>query len=620
MSQAAFLRYDAGMMTLRPFALPFLLAACSADIGPGLTLPPLDAPSGATRADYAPEVALATFPDDWQTVEDRSRPTGRRVQLTPGARAEFEALEDVGFTVLGPLESLDGGGLLAPVTLRFSAPVDGSTLEGAVRWWDLDDGVEVPWEAEIGPDGATLFLSPLRPLTPAHAHAVFVTRDIRDAQGGGVWPSDALWPLLWGVSSDRPDVAASWLRAVQASGLEPSDIAHGTVFTTQSAFDVEREAASVLAQQSPGITSLGGCVPDRGARRCEAAIEVVDLLGADDVLEAGAAISVQRTYTLPITAWLPDVATAGPGPWPTVVHSHGLGGGRWEAGGIAESLAGLPFVVVAVDAPRHNDHPTATTDADLFWVFQFFGIDETTFSFDVGVLRDAWRRAAWDKVQLVNALVAGADLDGDGVGDVQGDQLHATGHSLGAIMAVHLLADAPALRSGMLSVPGGRVGAIVQKSPTFAPLVALLAPDDVEPVDIDRFFALLQASIDSSEPAVHAARAVQGRDVWQDMVLGDDIIPNVCNRALARAIAPQIAGEILDPIPSLGPAIGFPVSSNVDGFTRVLTQAETLWNGTSWDRVGHSDVVDHPARVAQLRAWLTSARDGRATLPAAAAP
>lgn len=606
-------------MILR-LTLAGLVSGCTPSVEPGLTLPVLDVPAGATRADYAPDASLATFPDVWQTVEDPSSATGRRVHLTEGARAEFEALEEVGFTVLQPLESLDGGGLLAPVTLRFSAPIDAASLDGAVRWLDLDHGGEVAWEAEVGPDGATVFLSPLTPLAPASDYAVFVDKDVRDASGAEVWPSDALWPLLWGVSSERPDVAAAWLRAVQASGLEPEDVAHATVFSTQSAFAVEAEAADLLATLSTAIEPLGGCTPDRGARRCEAEIEVADLLGPDDAIVPGEGLAVQRRYTLPITAWLPDPAVAGPGPWPTVVHSHGLGGGRWEAGGIAEALAGLPFVIVAVDAPRHNEHPTATTDADLFWVFQFFGIDEASFSFDVSVLRDAWRRAAWDKVQLVDALARGADLDGDGSNDVMADQLHATGHSLGAIMAVHLLADAPALRSGVLSVPGGRVGAIVQKSPTFAPLVALLAPDDVEPVDIDRFFALLQAAIDGSEPAVHAARAVQGRDIWQDMVLGDDIIPNVCNRALARAIGPQIAGDVLDPIPSLGPPIGFPVSGNLDGVTRVLTQAETLWNGTSWDRVGHSDVIDHPARVAQLRAWLLSAREGRATLAAPPTP
>jgi dienelactone hydrolase len=573
--------------------------------------PALVVPRGATTAWYDPARDLTSFPDAAQSVADATTATGRRVRLSEGARAAFSRLLPEGFHLLEPLEAMDGFGLLAPVTLRFTAPVDPSSVLASVRWLDLDGPAgaptEVPFEASWGEDGATLFLAPLTPLQPASDHVVVVSRDARDASGAPLWPSPSLYAQVWGAAPGRPDLDARWGAALAALGGSPDDIAHGVVFGTQSASTVEAEASALLATEAPRLRSVGACAPDRGARACAATLEVADLLGEDDVLGAGAPLSVQRRYELPVSVWLPDPAAAGEGPWPVVVYAHGLGGGRWEGGGVAEQLAGLGITVVAVDAPRHHEHPTATTDADLLWVLQFFGIDEVSFSFDAEVLRDAWRRAAWDKVQLVQALAAAPDLDGDGVSDVVPDELHVVGHSLGGIMGVHLLAAAPTLRSAMLSVPGGRVSSIVQDSPTFAPLVALMAPDDASPTDIARFFPVLQTVIDATDPAVLAARAVSGHDVWQDMVLGDDIIPNASNRALARAVRPELAGEILDPIAGVPGPRDFPVTANVDGYTRVLTQTARLWNGASWDDVDHASVFDHPAHAAQLRAWLTSA-------------
>jgi dienelactone hydrolase len=573
--------------------------------------PPRVVPEGATMAWYAPDRELTTFPDAAQTVADAALPTGRRVRLSEGASASFSALLPEGFHLLEPLQAMDGFGLLAPVTLRFTAPVDRASVEAATRWLDLDAPggapVEVAFEATWGDDDATVFLTPLRPLRAGADHVVVVGGDARDASGSPIWSSPALYAQVWGASPERPDLDARWERALAALGASPDDVAHGAVFGTQSRSTVEERASAVLRGESPRLRALGGCAPDHGARGCPATLDVADLLGEDDVVEEGEAIAVQRRYVLPVSVWLPDPAVDGPGPWPVVVYAHGLGGGRWEGGGVADQLAGMGIAVVAVDAPRHHEHPTATTDADLLWVLQFFGIDETAFSLDAAKLRDAWRRAAWDKVQLVAALAAAPDLDGDGVADVVPDQIHLVGHSLGGIMGVHLLAEAPQVRSAMLSVPGGRVSSIVQDSPTFAPLVALMAPDDATPTDIARFFPVLQTVIDATDPAVHAARAVAEHDVWQDMVLGDDIIPNASNRALARAVAPEIAGEVLDPIAGLAGPLPFPVAGNVDGFTRVLTQTSQLWNGSSWDDIDHAGVFDHPAHAAQLRAWLSSA-------------
>ena len=108
---------------------------------------------------------------------------------------------------------------------------------------------------------------------------------------------------------------------------------------------------------------------------------------------------------------------------PIVIYGHGLGGDRGESDGRARDLAGLGMAVVALDAPAHGDHPTATSSEDFFWIFHFFGIDPATQAFDVFQLRNNWRIAAHDKLQLVAALRRGIDLDGDGDSDVEADPI-----------------------------------------------------------------------------------------------------------------------------------------------------------------------------------------------------
>ena len=263
------------------------------------------------------------------------------------------------------------------------------------------------------------------------------------------------------------------------------------------------------------------------------------------------------------------------------------------------------MAVVSVDAPSHGAHPANDTDSELFWIFQFFGLYlDGSARFDVQQLRDHWRQAAWDKVQLAMALRAGVDVDGDDEVDLAGERIHYSGHSLGGIMGPQLMALDPAIRAGELSAPGGRVGDIVLRSVIFAPLIDLLAPPGTSEGDVARFFPMLQAAIERGDAGNWAPGVLDGgRDLLVTMVIDDEVVVNETNRVLARALGVEHAPPHLQPVEGLDVTGPLPLSGNLDGRTAVLYQYDEMLDDGDLVPADHYSAQDNDLAVAQLRHW-----------------
>jgi hypothetical protein len=85
--------------------------------------------------------------------------------------------------------------------------------------------------------------------------------------------------------------------------------------------------------------------------------------------------------------------------------------------------------------------------------------------------RDGLRQTVVDIMQLVRQLQAGVDVDGDGASDLSTSRLYYGGQSFGGIYGTQLLGVEPALRAGLVNVPGGPIIEIARLSPSFRPLV-----------------------------------------------------------------------------------------------------------------------------------------------------
>ena len=580
--------------------IPLLvLAACTPD---AVEPPSYRPPSGVTRAAYAPNSHLDTFPDLFHSQPDASTETGLRVRLGDAARDQLNALLPPGFTIVQGLEELDGFGTTAAVSIAFTAPVDPASFASSLRFVRLTDGATVPVETTWTDQGNTALMEPLFPLTPSTPYAAIVTHDLVDAAGGPVWRSVPLDEAITGDLDNAPAVLAkTWAQALDVTGLTRDDVAAGVVFVTQSIGAQDEAVKQVLLDAHSTLTAME-CAPDGDRTRCEAVLHATDVLGDDETIGADEAPVALGTYDLPATFWLPGDGKSGP--YPTVIHGHGLGGDRYEAHNDADPLSGIGFAVAAIDAPKHGDHPGAP-DGDLLPILEFFGISFEGMSMDVRKLRDNFRLGAWEKLQLAAALRAGFDADADGHVDFDGAKLAYSGHSLGGVMGPQFLAQDPELGTGYLSVPGGRVSAIVQKSGTFAPLVALMQPPGALPGDLDRFFPLLQTSIERADPLNWAPQILDGhRDVLVQEVMDDDIMPNTTTRALVRALGVELVGPNLQTVEGLvvnpNP---MPISGNVNGRTAVLYQYDDMVDDGQLVQATHTHIFACDSNQVQMPRW-----------------
>jgi dienelactone hydrolase len=592
--------------------LLLLLTACTAEPEPE-PAKPYRVPEGAAASWYEPLDAVTTFPDDVHTVEDPSTTTGLRVRLQPGAQEDLDELLPDSILLIDALHDLDGFGTTAGITLRFTEPLDPATFVEHVHLLRLSDGEPAPVEAWWTDEDRTVVIEPLFPLQEATRYALFVDDGVRTAAGEEVWAAPDVHALAHGTATapELVRVQGAWSQALTRAGLSPDEVVSGTVFTTQDVTTQDAAVVEALGTLSPTLVVAAPCELVEDRRRCRATLQTANPLGEDGVIGPDEGVDLTATYTLVVDVWLPPASVAGP--YPTVIFGHGLGGTRDEAGGFARRMAAQGYAVVAVDAPTHGDHPTANQEG-LLQIFEFFGIVLTNAGLDVRRLRDNFRLATWDKLQLAAAVRAGVDADGDGDNDLDGTSLHFSGHSLGGLMGIPFLAWDPLVRTAHLSVPGGRVSTIVHRGLTFAPLVALMAPPGTPTADIDRFFPLLQAAIERGEPAnVAGWITASGRDVFATMVLDDDIIPNTCGQTIARALGVQPIGPELQVITGLPHVdLPLPVSGNLaSGATGGLYQFDVMIDGGEPVDATHGHVYDSDSHRAQVEAWFESVRRGR---------
>src|SRR5690606_5158807 len=116
---------------------------------------------------------------------------------------------------------------------------------------------------------------------------VAVPRNVPDAEGGEIWAAPALRAYLDDEVGGLLHVRDAWREALPALGLSPAEVAHGTVFTTQSLFHQDRSVAEQVRARGATLERVGDCVAGSGILSCHATIEVYDFLGEDGHLDPG---------------------------------------------------------------------------------------------------------------------------------------------------------------------------------------------------------------------------------------------------------------------------------------------------------------------------------------------
>src|SRR5688500_11647744 len=211
------------MLTL--FGCTDLPSTPTAESGPSVSVAMRDAPTGI-------------FPSDRFTVVDPAQRTGRRVELPmPDCASRPTDCDDV--TVLN---TLDGFNLQPRLSIPFDGPIDPSSLTresiflvplGDASTADRGEGRriginQVVWD----PATNTLHAESDELLAQHTRYALIVSRAVRRQSGA---PIDALHAFENARASASAEYGQALTHAVGLSGLQESEVAAATIFTTQSA-------------------------------------------------------------------------------------------------------------------------------------------------------------------------------------------------------------------------------------------------------------------------------------------------------------------------------------------------------------------------------------------------
>ncbi len=261
--------------------------------------------------------------------------------------------------------------------------------------------------------------------------------------------------------------------------------------------------------------------------------------------------------------------------WPVVIFQHGITGNRSQMLALADTMASIGFAVIAIDLPLHG-----ITDTDPSQPLGGLYIGNTPFgaipnaserTFDLQLqsedgpdpsgtyfvnlqslltARDNLRQAQAD-LSILALNIPFIDLNGDGLGDLDGSNINFVGLSLGAMTGVPFLTVEPTVGNGILSVPGGGIANLLAGSDTFGPVIRDgLAQAGVEPFSPDYFQFLLiaQTVIDSADPINWGARATATNSILLQQVAGDAVVPNAVAGAPLSGTEPLIRIMGLDAI------------------------------------------------------------------------
>lgn len=548
---------------------------------------------GATAQKYDPFVSreLEVFPDDALTRDDPDSPTGLRLDLDPETVPWVAGIPPLFGQSVVEMTGLSGFGNNGAIVLRFTAPIEplpdgaeASTTSDAVMLFDLesDPPARVPFTVTYAEAGATAIIQPMRAMRAGARHGLLITTAHPAADGDCVAPSPTLQAMLRGEAEDprlrrmKPGYDA----LLSAAGVEASAVSAATVFTTHREQDVFVAINDDIQARDYAWDGPAECEVTERWRRCEGSFTAWDY--RDDL--AIQTPTPKAEWTLRVSMWLPLDAEE---PVATLFVGHGLGSGRGQAGQLADLWTEDGYAVVAMDAMRHGDHPTAEGGDGTDTALGFLGLNLAGLKANGRQLTGNFNQTVLDRLQGLRLIRQNPDVDGDGVVDLDVDRIGYYGVSLGGLLGPGLATLDPELDMAVWQVPGGHLSTFITANEDvegFLPVLSNLVGGE------DRFYRLLpllQAAIDKADPATWAPNVLQDRlggggplSLLVACSTNDNVVPAPTGVYLARSLGVSHVGAVVFS-DELLPQVPAPIKSNVAGglATAGYTQFDRVTNG-----------------------------------------
>jgi hypothetical protein len=255
---------------------------------------------------------------------------------------------------------------------------------------------------------------------------------------------------------------------------------------------------------------------------------------------------------------------AGPKPvngWPVVIFGHSITDSK--QGGpfaVASAMASRGIATIAITAVGHGGGPLGTlvvnktSGGSVTLPAGGRGVDQNGDG-QIGAFeglfalppyltvafRDGVRQTVVDLMQLDRLIQSGIDVDGDGKADLDASHVSYAGQSLGGLYGTVFLATDPAIKAGVLNVPGGPVVDLARLSLDFKPIAGEILAEHVPSLA-----NLGGISFDDNIPLRNqppVVNTVAGADAIQEYF---DVVSWIGQSGDALGFVPHIRKEPLD--------------------------------------------------------------------------
>jgi len=534
-----------------------------------------------------------------------------------------------------PVEKLkwrDGFSVVQSAVIDIDETIDPSSLPGqsspetlgSVQLWDLTDGepilsfTEVDAAEPVDGEFPALIVRPQDVMTPGHQIAVVVTDAVRTESG------DPIEPIVWYrdliAGSPEPgleDWTAHYqslhaqLNSLGVDGIQLAfdfPVADGGEPVRHVTSQVETPAAYTfedIRKTEEGILMPeGGWIQIRGTYTTDNWL--IDDLHTE--IDANGYPIKQGVVDAELRIYIPEsVRDAAPGSVPVWIFGHGLFGKPDTYLGKVEDPSKVALLAHEAGAIVFATVWRGFKDTD-----RLHAIDIAN---DFGRVHEITERLT-QGISNVSAL-ARLILDGDiledpalmGLPDANGE-LRYYGISLGGIAGAVTIANNPQIEHAVFNVGGGAWSTMLERSSQWIPFDWLMIDQIPSPRDRQLFYALSQLFWDPVDPMNHIDK-LKGRSVlWQEAI-GDEQVPNMTTRMLARAVDAVHLEPVVETVPgldsSLGPVVGpalaqfdpeteRPIEANTPGTPSGAHSYVRTWPGCR-QQIAHFNDWDTPGEV-----------------------
>jgi hypothetical protein len=521
------------------------------------------------------------------------------------------------------LSDLDGFGVTTGMFVAFDRDLAPVTVNAQnayiVTLSGSDRGTKIPAAYHYDADAHRLAALPApgNVLLQKTTYAFVMTSDVKGADGHALSQPKALTDALAG-QGPAAQVYAPLAKWASDQHVDVKTIAAATVFTTQSiTADLEDARTIVWSGSAPrahlvrsfpdGTSSLdqllgvpvaalpgldnAGATPSTApygiahshiGRVIYGTVDVTAFNSNDPgnggkfLVDAQGHLQPKGTNTVPFTLVLPQTVTA---QTPIVVFTHSIQSSRVQAFGVADTLAGAGFAVIAADLPFHGSRnplghdlrnnltgemtPDGVGDDNgLIVASMFFGIagNGDLTSLHPALVRDNLRQAAIEQIALARLAAQGdwseikaSDATLSSLGfDAQ--NIYSVAEGLGTFVAIEAASVEPTFRAQVLSVAGGGlVFPTLLNSPSYSPQFTPIVMNTLSlsaSIDWTNFHPMYQPLVnlfqtvtDRGDPLAYAPYVIRqplaGRSAANLLVseaFRDEALPNHSSESLGAAL------------------------------------------------------------------------------------